>query len=238
MTIAIRKITDDLIDELHSLQFNKPVTTVYNPLVYARKSHFRYLEKYGRGKREIVLIGMNPGPWGMVQTGVPFGDVSMVRNWIGIEEPVGKPDKEHPKRPIMGFDCPRSEVSGTRLWGWARDRFVTPERFFKRFYVANYCPLCFMEYSGRNLTPDKIPPQERLSLFTVCDRALKRYIKYFQPRYVIGIGRFAEKRARAVLGGFDLTIGGIPHPSPANPAANKGWAEAVTKSLRDCGITL
>src|SRR5688572_32536315 len=95
---------------------------------------------------------MNPGPFGMAQTGVPFGDVAMVRDWLGIVAAVAKPRDEHPKRPVLGFECQRSEVSGARLWGWARARFGTPQRFFERFFVANYCPLAFMESSGANRT--------------------------------------------------------------------------------------
>src|SRR5690606_13681830 len=143
--------------------------------------------------------GMNPGPWGMVQTGVPFGEISIVRDWLGLREPIGRPRCEHPARPILGLECPRSEVSGARLWGWARDRFQTPERFFERFFVANYCPLAFVEESGRNRTPDKLPAAEREPLLAACDEALRDMLAYFQPRLVIGIGAFAESRARAVL---------------------------------------
>ncbi|HKJ89152.1 MAG TPA: single-stranded DNA-binding protein, partial [Gammaproteobacteria bacterium] len=137
------------------------MTHVYNPLDYARNPHRRYLERYGRGRREVLLVGMNPGPYGMVQTGVPFGDVGMVRDWMGIEGEVGHPRREHPKRPVEGFGCTRGEASGRRLWGWARDRFGAAEAFFERFYVANYCPLAFFEESGANRTPDKLPREDR-----------------------------------------------------------------------------
>ena len=179
---------------------------------------------------------MNPGPFGMAQTGVPFGDVAMVRDWMGIEAPVGKPREEHPKRPVLGFDCPRSEVSGTRFWGWARDSFGTPERFFERFFVWNYCPLIFIEESGRNRTPDKLPKAEREPLFQACDAALLRMWEHLQPRYAVGIGKFAEGRLRAVIDGESASIGAIPHPSPANPKANKGWAKAAVAALAQMGI--
>ena len=155
------RIAADLAREVEELRFAPPVSCIYNPLRYAWRSHARYLEQYGKGGREVVFLGMNPGPWGMVQTGVPFGEVELVRDWLGIEEPVAAPEKMHPKRPIDGFDCRRSEVSGKRLWGWARQRFGTPHKFFSRFFVANYCPLSFMEESGRNRTPDKLPKIER-----------------------------------------------------------------------------
>lgn len=231
-------IARDLAEKVDALRFGLPVTHVYNPLVYARGSHEEYLTRYATGKKEVIFVGMNPGPWGMAQTGVPFGDVAMVRDWMGIHARVSKPAREHPKRPIIGFDCPRSEVSGSRLWGWAQHRFETPENFFARFFVWNYCPLCFMEESGRNFTPDKLPVREREPLFVACDDALARLVAIFGPSHVIGVGKFAEDRCRVALDDIDVSIGRILHPSPASPAANRGWAEAAEKQLRECGISV
>ena len=231
-------ITDDLVRELADLSFLPPVALVYNPLVYARGPWDRYLELYGVGKREIVLLGMNPGPFGMAQTGVPFGDVGMVRDWMGIEEEVGKPGVEHPKRPVSGFDCPKGEVSGKRLWGWARDRFGRAEDFFSRFFVANYCPLCFMEEGGKNRTPDKLKRDERDALFVACDRALRRTVEYLEPKYVVGIGKFAEDRINAALPDLDIKTGRILHPSPASPVANRGWAPRAEADFDKLGITI
>ncbi len=236
--MSLKTITDDLVKEVEELRFGPPVTHVYNPLVYARASHDLYVQRCGRGRREVLLVGMNPGPFGMAQTGVPFGEVNLVRGWLGIEAPVGKPTREHPRRPITGFKCTRSEVSGARLWGWARDRFKTPRDFFSRFYIANHCPLVFMIESGRNHTPDKLPAREREPLFAACDRALRRTVEHFQPRCVVGVGAFAEKRAQVACKGLEVTVGRIPHPSPASPAANRGWADQAERALREMGIDL
>ena len=222
-----------------ALRFGPPVACTYNPLAYAWEPFERYLERYAASApREVLLVGMNPGPFGMVQTGVPFGDVTLVRDWLGITGRVDAPKHTHPKRPVLGFDCSRSEVSGTRLWGWARDRFGTPERFFARFFVANYCPLAFVEESGRNRPPDKLPASEQQALFAACDDALRRVVQVLDPDLVIGIGGFAEKRARAALGGETRRIGVILHPSPANPNANRGWAEVIERQLADLGVEL
>jgi single-strand selective monofunctional uracil DNA glycosylase len=172
----------------------------------------------------------------MAQTGVPFGDVEMVRDWLGITGPVRQPVRVHPKRPVAGFHCPRREVSGQRLWGWARDTFRTPERFFARFFVANYCPLAFIEASGRNFTPDKLPADERAPLFAACDRALATVVRCLAPEYVVGIGKFAAQRAAHALSGTEVTIGSVPHPSPASPIANRGWAEQMTRALEEIGV--
>ena len=220
-----------------ALCFAPPVTHVYNPLEYAWAPHRAYLARYGTGSPEALMLGMNPGPFGMAQTGVPFGDVELVRDWLGIRGKVTRPKVEHPKRPVAGFDCPRGEVSGRRLWGWARSRFGEPGDFFERYFVWNYCPLCFMEESGRNRTPDRLPAAERGPLYEACDEALSRVVRALGTRRVIGIGHFAANRARAALGDVAM-VSAAPHPSPASPLANRGWAEAFERSLADAGFGL
>jgi single-strand selective monofunctional uracil DNA glycosylase len=234
----IKAVTDELAEAVTELRFSPPVTHVYNPLRYARELHHRYLARFANSPKEVVLLGMNPGPWGMGQTGVPFGEVSAVRDWMGLRAPVGKPEKEHEKRPVLGLDCHRNEVSGRRLWGWARDAFGSPERFFERFFVVNYCPLLFLEASGRNRTPDKLRVAERKPLLERCDRALVEIVGALRPRFVVGVGRFAAGRAAAALGEHDLRLGRIAHPSPANPAANKGWRALIERELSEIGVTL
>jgi single-strand selective monofunctional uracil DNA glycosylase len=230
------RIIDAMIAALEPLRFAPPVSDVYNPLVYARRCHDLYWERYGKPPKEVVFLGMNPGPFGMAQTGVPFGEVEAVRGWMGIEAPVGKPAVEHPKRPVEGFACRRSEVSGRRLWGWAQKRFGRAEAFFSRFFVANYCPLLFLEEGGRNRTPDKLPTAEAAPLYAACDRTLVATVAYLRPRLVIGVGKFAEDRARKALDGLAVGVGRITHPSPANPAANSGWERLVEAELAELGV--
>jgi single-strand selective monofunctional uracil DNA glycosylase len=236
--MTLVEISRSLSARVATLRFADPVCCVYNPLEYARAPHELYLSRYGVGPKEVLLLGMNPGPFGMAQTGVPFGDVTMVRDWMGIVAPVTKPRDEHPKRPVLGFDCHRTEVSGTRLWGWAGQRFGTPERFFERFFVVNYCPLAFVNSSGANLTPDKLPADEQRPLLAACDEALREVVRQLQPRIVIGVGGFAERRARAALASENVAIGTILHPSPASPLANRGWAETIERQLHSLGVTL
>ncbi len=230
------RVTRDLTEEVGALDFTEPVTHVYNPLDYAAAPHELYLERFAKGSPDAVFIGMNPGPFGMAQTGVPFGDVHFVREWMGIEAPVRRPAREHPKRPVQGFACSRREVSGSRLWGWAQERFDVPERFFERFFVVNYCPLCFMEKSGRNRTPDKLPLAERDALYAACDTALRLVVDLLAPRWVLGIGKFAEHRARRALAGHDVSFGSILNPSPASPLANRGWAAQAEAQLRELSL--
>ena len=233
---ALLQAHDELVAAVDQLSFSAPVTHTYNPLHYASSVAKNYLKRYGKGRKRVSMLGMNPGPFGMAQTGVPFGEVAAARNWLGINAPIGKPTREHPKRPITGFGCTRSEVSGRRLWGWCEKNFQTAERFFQRFYVHNFCPLVFMDEGGRNLTPDKLPASERGPLFEACEDALRKVVELQRPRMVIGVGAFAEKRAQSTLSGFDLEFGRIPHPSPGSPLANGGWEAAADAAFAAMGL--
>jgi single-strand selective monofunctional uracil DNA glycosylase len=232
---ALIAAAGELSATVESLSFSPPVSHRYNPLKYAWAAHELYLRRYGASRKKVVFIGMNPGPFGMVQCGVPFGEIDAVRHWMGIEAKIDQPALINPKRPIEGFACTRSEVSGRRLWGLFQQRFGTADAFFAEHFVANYCPLAFFDH-GRNLTPDKLPSTEALPLYAACDAHLRQLVAALQPQWVIGIGGFAQARAAEALAGTNVQIGKVLHPSPASPAANRGWAEAADKQMNALGI--
>jgi len=221
--------------QVDGLRFAAPVTHVYNPLDYARAPHEQYLQRYGEGNKRIVFLGMNPGPFGMVQIGVPFGEIGFARDWLGLDAEVRKPAEENPARRIEGWACQRSEVSGQRLWGLFRERFSSADNFFADHFVANYCPLAFLA-GGRNVTPDKLPAGESAPLYALCDEHLRALVEATGAEWVIGIGAFAEGRAKAALQGQAVNIGRILHPSPASPAANRGWAPQAEAELQRLGL--
>jgi single-strand selective monofunctional uracil DNA glycosylase len=225
-----------LAKDVDTLRFAPPVTHVYNPLDYAWPAHKQYLEMANPAGAKVLFMGMNPGPWGMAQTGVPFGHVPTVKEWLGINVKIGRPKQEHPMRPIEGLDCGRAEVSGERLWGLFRERFRTPREFFKNHFLVNYCPLVFMEESGRNRTPDKLLRSEREALQAICDQHLAKVLDAISPEVVEGVGAYAEQCFRRVIGERPIRVTKILHPSPASPAANRGWVETVTKQLQDAGV--
>lgn len=235
---VLLQAVDELCQALAALRFAQPVTHVYNPLIYARSGHEAYLRRYAQGKKRVLFLGMNPGPWGMAQTGVPFGEIPAVRDWMRIEEAIQKPDPEHPKRPIHGFACVKSEVSGRRLWGLFAERYPNPGDFFADHFVINYCPLIFMEDSGRNRTPDKLPAEEIAAFQAPCDRHLARCIEILEPEWLVGVGSYAEAAFRRVAPEVapQARIGRVLHPSPASPVANRDWSGTASRQLRDQGI--
>lgn len=240
MITELTAAAEELIKELAPLRFSNPVTHTYNPLEYAWAPHLEYLQRFAHTKKRVLFLGMNPGPWGMAQIGVPFGEIPAVRDWMGINMSVDKPSNEHPKRPIDGFDCARSEVSGRRLWGLFAERFPDANDFFADHFVANFCPLVWMGETGRNITPDKLPQSESAPVEIACRKHLAKQIELLDPEFLIGVGAFAEKQLKATVKKYfpdsDFKIGKILHPSPASPAANKGWPAVPEQQLVDLGI--
>lgn len=228
----------ELSKNLEGLHFGAPVAFVYRPLEYAWAAHEAYLKRFAAGRKRVLFLGMNPGPFGMTQTGVPFGEITAVKDWMGIETKVGRPDHEHPKRPVEGFACKKSEVSGRRLWGLFAERFGSADAFFDDHFVVNYCPLVWMSQTGANITPDKISAGEMAPVEEACQSHLAEVIRVLQPEFLIGVGAFAEERLRraAPAAGSGAFIGKVLHPSPASPAANRGWGEAATKQLQAQGV--
>jgi single-strand selective monofunctional uracil DNA glycosylase len=225
-----------LRDRANELRFAAPVAHVYHPLVYAWRAHEIYLRRYGDSRKRVLFLGMNPGPFGMAQTGVPFGQVAAVRDWLGIQARIDYWPDAHPKRPVLGFECQRSEISGQRLWGLFANRFGPADKFFEEHMVMNYCPVAFVEKSGRNRTPDKLPATERIALFALCNDHLREVVQILEPEWVVGIGDFAGKRAREVIVNAPPHLSQILHPSPACPASNNDWSGTVTTQLRNLGL--
>lgn len=151
------RLEQRLNSALATRRFPARIAAVYNPTVYARRLHCAYLERFLANRRPaVVFVGMNPGPWGMCQTGVPFGCVPAVRDWMRLDgELDGRPPGELAAYPVRGMQCERVEVSGTRLWAVMRQVFGDAERFFAHCFVHNLCPLAlFAEH--RNVTPAEL----------------------------------------------------------------------------------
>ncbi|XP_014609875.1 PREDICTED: single-strand selective monofunctional uracil DNA glycosylase-like isoform X1 [Polistes canadensis] len=227
-------IEQELCQQLKTIKFPSKVEYVYNPIIYAFEVHAKYVQTYCNESKKILFLGMNPGPWGMSQTGVPFGEISMVRDWLKIQGFIGKPSKEQPDRKVTGFDCKRSEISGKRLWGLFKDLCGTPQNFFKHSYVHNYCPIALMDRKGKNITPADLKKEEQKLIHELCDQALSKIIQLLDVKIVVGVGRFAEKRAQAVVSADNLSaqVLWITHPSPRS-VGNQNWDEKTKQRLHD-----
>lgn len=233
------KAGQHLRDAVDALEIGAPVTHVYNPLGYAWAGYAAYIEKFGTGPKRVVFMGMNPGPFGMAQVGVPFGSIPAVRDWMGIETAIDQPPLVHPKRPVQGFGCPKVEVSGRRLYmELFAQQFPRAEDFFAEHFVLNYCPLVFMTETGSNFTPDKLPAATRAPLEAACDEHLLSTLNLLQPEWAVGVGNYAEKNIQRVCEGMNTPpqITRIIHPAPASPIANREWPENPRAHLKAVGI--
>ena len=235
MIEASSKLRDDVEKFADSLVKEGSVDAVYNPLAYAWEPHRAYLELASRGGAKTLLLGMNPGPHGMGQMGIPFAATSVVRDLLKITDlEVVQPRTPHPKRPISGLDWPKEEVSGTRLWGLLANEYGSAESIFKSVFLLNHCPL--MLFSGEraaNITPDKITGPTTKALLERCDDHLREVVDIMQIERVIGVGRYSEKRALNALSGIDISVTTCWHPSPASPLANRNKGEDWKKNVRN-----
>jgi len=237
LAASILAATERLARDCDALEFGGGVHTIYNPLVYAREPFRLFVERYLAGTGRVLWLGMNPGPFGMAQTGIPFGAIPAVRDWMGIQCPVNQPPRLHPKRPVAGFGCTRIEGSGQRLWGLFSRQWPTADEAFARHAILNYCPLVFMDQGGANLTPDKLSKAEREALYAICDQALTELIGLLEPRALVGVGAFAWRKLHELPGRpADIPCLQVLHPSPASPRANKDWAGEVVGVLKPAGL--
>ncbi|XP_045776673.1 single-strand selective monofunctional uracil DNA glycosylase [Maniola jurtina] len=245
-TNLIQKSPNDLSDEFLELademnealnEFNLPpaVKCVYNPSIYARYTFEMYARKYCNTKKKIMFFGMNPGPWGMSQTGVPFGEISSVRDWLGIEGPVNKPPHEIRERPVDGFDCKRTEVSGKRFWGLLKTICGTPENFFKTSFVYNYINQQWMKSNGCNLTPGDFKVSDMEPLYNICDPIFVKILKLYEVEIVVAIGKFCETRAQKAIKKYlpssSIKILYLSHPSPRS-VNNNNWEQKALEELK------
>lgn len=229
----------ELCEKLSRVSLPGKIQYVYNPLEYAFDSHLNFVRRFCTGEKFILFVGMNPGPFGMSQNGVPFGECAIVKEWLQIEGEVFKPVLEHPKRRVVGLECSRSEVTGGRFWQLFRTLCHTPEHFFRTSYVHNLCPFAFLTDSGKNVTPPQLTSSVLDQINNLCNATLVEVVRLLKCKYVICIGKYALAQAQKALSADEFngtTLECLMHPSPINPAANKGWADIAIKQLTEIGI--
>ena len=232
---SAKKLSEKCDSLTKSILRQTNLSYVTNPLNYAWQYHESYLKQYSGLGAKTLLLGMNPGPYGMAQCGVPFGATNIAKNFLNITGKVTDPSGRHPKRPVEGLDFERQEISGTRLWGLLKDIWRTPVNIHKNVFLVNHCPLLLLSESGKNITPDKISGNAVKKLLKACDEHLKEVVIEMGITRVIGVGKYAEKRALLALNGLDVEITTCWHPSPASPLANRNdgadWRANVTGVL-------
>ena len=234
---AASRLRDDVDPIGDKLVIEGSVDCVYNPLMYAWDIHKAFIELGGDKGADTLLLGMNPGPHGMGQMGIPFSATKVVRELLGIRNlEVKKPRNPHPKREVTGLDWHKEEISGTRLWNLLEEHYGTVENIFSNVFILNHCPLMlFKGERATNITPDKISGRNAKELIERCDQHLRELVDIMNIKKVIGVGKYAEKRANIALKGTNVEITSCWHPSPASPLANrnkgKDWRDNIRSVL-------
>ncbi|XP_058130049.1 single-strand selective monofunctional uracil DNA glycosylase [Anopheles ziemanni] len=235
----VYRIELDLSAGLRKIVLPSNVAACYDPIDYAAEIHSAYLERFLDGPKPVLFVGMNPGPWGMCQTGVPFGYVPAVRDWMGLRGTVSKPTPELPARPVEGLSCTREEQSGKRWWGLFQELCGTPEAFFRSCFVYNLCPLAFFHDSGRNITPSELKGKAKGEIQTISEQYLSIALTVLKPQIIISVGRYTEDRVKSLIKQQKLNPSIVthcmPHPSPRS-LNNTNWNEKAKVWLTDHGI--
>ncbi len=236
---ALIRRTEELRDSSLSLSFPGDVIP-YHPLSYAWAVHREYLSRYVRKSAPLLFLGMNPGPFGMAQTGIPFGEIDAVTTYLKLSGEIAPFPGAHEKRPVTGFECTRSEVSGRRLWTLIAELYPDAGTFPDHLSVMNYCPLLFADKGpgGKNIVPEKLAKPYREQLEALCDSYLDDIVTLIRPEVIVGVGIYAEKKGKASVArtGLPIRVTSVLHPSPASPAANRGWSEQAVASMKERGV--
>lgn len=231
----IKKTIEKANSELHLLYKDIPYF-IYNPLEYCLDPFIQYLEKGGE-KRDIVFLGMNPGPFGMMQNGIPFGASNFVNNYLNIEKDFDKQkiEKEHPKYKIIGKNIERQEISGTKLWGLIQSFYPDSNTFLENQIVLNYLQLAILDKEkGKNITPDKLNKDVRTKIENICDNQLREILDILESKVLIGVGKYSYDSLLRVKKNEKVIK--INHPSPLNARYFKTWTEDTKKLLIDENI--
>lgn len=275
------KTTRALADDLHALRCPAGVSHVYNPLRYMWPAHERFLSRHyvrereslpnvgrldlyrpaGTAKsRRYLILGMNPGPHGMVQTGLPFGDVVNAAAMLGYKtgDQIPAPDLAsvalHPSRPVIGLSATRREASGERLWGGLASIWGSLDAVLADCFAANYCPLAYFadDASGTNVTPEEFgkrtvngKPNPRYDtayaaeLDEVCLPYLVRVARAMRVEVILAVGRYAEVKAKIIAALCPEATRRCPspkvvyltHPSPLATRSAGEWATMARHAL-------
>lgn len=244
LTDTLLGFSKTLVQSLQKIdigQFTNDII-MYNVLDYAWDAWEQYITQYAKGTAHTLVLGINPGPHGMVQTGIPFGNISTVQHYLNIQPNI-QHDKisPHPRRPVLGLTYTREEPSGKLLWGTIQEMYPNPNDFFSDFFVLNYCPLAFFsnDEKASNLTPDKLPKIYQSHIEILCSKHLAQYLVGFQITRILAVGKYTQQIAGKVLegGGLDILmpkqkieVQYLTHPSPLNPN-HKKFPEEFRKAV-------
>ncbi|XP_073819638.1 uncharacterized protein isoform X2 [Musca autumnalis] len=212
----------------------------YNPVVHAAEIHCNYLQKYLDSPKRILFVGMNPGRYGALQTGIPFGNITTVKIGMGLKGRITPTPGQRGKIRIRGLEAPEVEhdSSSTRFWRLISELFDGAENYldllFEKCFVHNFCPLVFIDSDGLNVSLPYIEPNPRL--FAECRKTLGKQITLLKPDLIICIGKFVRSMLSKTRQAKGREILMIEHPSYKNYISADKWIEDAKEVFQSNGL--
>jgi single-strand selective monofunctional uracil DNA glycosylase len=226
---------------------------IWNPGLYAASWHALFRKEYPASAGCILVFGLNPGPYGMAQTGIPFTDLKRLREHLprlakGLERRgcslAGVGLAPRSLRPYLSRTF---ESSAVRVYRFLSRGWGSAEDGWRSVVVANPCSLLFMDAAGENRTPaDLVGAVSRRTGSLVAARrlrercnALRRLaareaVRVLSPRGVVLLGKDAQRAMQtgiAPLLGPDSILG-WEHPARAVPDR---WAMGLLEEIKRRG---
>ncbi|KAI8124664.1 hypothetical protein FF38_10666 [Lucilia cuprina] len=226
------KLETQLNEKLRNITTPLEISYIYNPVEYAADLHQAYLKKYLKGGKKVLFIGLNPGPNGMGQTGIPFGNITTVRDKMGLNGTVNQPPNIHPKRPVNGLATTIEEPSGKRLWTKFQELSDgSLDIFFEQCFVYNFCPLLFYNSKGDYISPQKLKAPYNRQISNACLHTIEQILELIQPEVIVAIGRYAYDNLKAVKYCIEKRLLYLRHPSPR--ACTKNWSKIADEFFKN-----
>jgi len=230
-----------------------------DPTRYCRSAWAAYLQMAAR-LGCVLVVGMNPGPHGMAQTGVPFTDPWIVDE-LDLQAPradvppadipaVGSwRHRSHRARGVLGS---KREESAKRLWpllreicapyaavGPSADKIAeATRRVCNEVLLVNALPICWLDPAGKNVSAEQVekraPAQVREGLRDLVNEWLQAVADILRPAAVIGVGRWAREFVTDLDVDHFVEIpfrDGIKHPSPS-AGSEAAWRAEAEPILR------
>ena len=205
---------------------------VWNPQLYGLPLYRRFAaEHLPHARGGIVAFGLNPGKYGMAQTGIPFTDVTRAaRVGIAIEPPGLAPASLRPF--LKSYRVERSSAS---VYGLLDEAWGSPREGWRALWAVAPCGLLFLEKDGENVTPADARLARRDDVRELRLRVIRESIAAAKPRGVLLLGQDVARVAAEALAAEDVLV--VDHPVARGPGRRgpAWWAQTVTEAVRKKG---
>jgi single-strand selective monofunctional uracil DNA glycosylase len=215
---------------------------VLDPSRYGERWHAPFRRLYPPRARPLLVFGLNPGPYGMAQTGIPFTDLKRLAQ--GLPRLAAELARSGERLSLPGL-APSSlqpfltrtfESSSVRVHRFLRLAHGSAERAFREVVFVNPCPLLFIDRAlGENRTPADLPRALRAGVDEARVEVVSVAVARLRARGAIVLGRDAAAALsvplRARLG--ERAVVEWEHPARAVPDI---WARGLLAALRRRGL--